>query len=247
MELTPNDIAQIEQYLSNEMSDADKARFEKRIAQDQALHNEVHAYRQLLGGFGAVKQQEFHKQVQGWEQELQTPKTPPRRLWLRWAAAAAILLLPLFWWLLQSQPNPPQLALQAYHSPILPINRLPKPQQSDFQKGIQALQQEKQKEAIHLLKSIPDYDPNYVIAQYYLGHAYFQQQQYRQAVDIFANVVDWKDDRFSKQAEWFKVLARIADEQDFKAELNKLLTDKLHPYQPQAAVLAEKLGFQIIN
>ena len=64
-----NQIEIIEQYLKGELSKAERADLEAKIAEDAALSTEVEAYRQLMEGFGAIQMSDFSKDMQEWEKE----------------------------------------------------------------------------------------------------------------------------------------------------------------------------------
>lgn len=59
-------IATIEAYLSNEMSGEERQAFEEQMANDEALQQEVSAYRQIFSGFRAMKEERFAGEVATW-------------------------------------------------------------------------------------------------------------------------------------------------------------------------------------
>lgn len=67
--MTPEhkDIAQIEAYLSGALTKEEHQAFEKRLAEDADLQEEVAAYHSLLQGFEVLQGEAFGIQMQEWE------------------------------------------------------------------------------------------------------------------------------------------------------------------------------------
>lgn len=69
MQLENKDIAQIENYLTQQMSAQDREAFEQRLEADSVLQKEVAAYRSLFAGFEGLQEESRKGDMQQWERE----------------------------------------------------------------------------------------------------------------------------------------------------------------------------------
>lgn len=90
-------LENIEQYLRGRMTETERLDFEREMAADAALREEVEAYRRVFDGFQAARSEQFADKLLQWdtdsEQAPMTAKVVSIRRYLRPLAAAAALLL----------------------------------------------------------------------------------------------------------------------------------------------------------
>lgn len=119
-------IEQIEQYLLGGGTPQARAAFEAELQQDPALRGELESYRLLIEGIERAGARQFEQQLAGWEARARAEEAFPAREsegggrirslnWMRYAAAAAVLLLLGLFWVLRPQPAASPEALFAEH------------------------------------------------------------------------------------------------------------------------------------
>ncbi|MCB9054089.1 MAG: hypothetical protein H6556_32200 [Lewinellaceae bacterium] len=67
------DIETIERYLTHQMEGSERAEFEARLQADEGYRQELEAYRPILEGMQSLRNQNFRRQVNAWEEEWQQP------------------------------------------------------------------------------------------------------------------------------------------------------------------------------
>ncbi|MEK7254977.1 MAG: hypothetical protein AAB316_09550 [Bacteroidota bacterium] len=144
MEKNYNDIAHIESWIAGKMKSAERQAFEAQLATDEALQQEVEAYRKIFSGFKAARQENFAAEVGKWTKQAKTAgaKKPMRSihpankksgkvvpmkragnvrpLWQKLAIAAGIVLVigaGAFWWM-SRQYTDEKLVASAYVAPL---------------------------------------------------------------------------------------------------------------------------------
>lgn len=90
-------LEKIEQYLRGRMTETERLDFEREMAADVPLREEVEAYRKIFDGFQAARSDQFAEKLLQWDAESDQAATPAKvvsiRHFLRPLAAAAALLL----------------------------------------------------------------------------------------------------------------------------------------------------------
>ncbi len=113
-----------------------------------------------------------------------------------------------------------------------------------FAIGFEAYKAGNYEESINFFKNIPMEDKGYREAQLHLGHCYLHNENYSAASTTFGKVVESQDIRFVEKAEWYQLLALLANKQQdatFKTLLNKMIDDKGHSYHQKAQKLNAEL------
>lgn len=240
-----SDYERIEAYLAGELPDAARAELEARLQREPALAESLDRHRaahQLLG-YSSTRQ--LKKKLQQWENGAEDSARPGKVSPLyryRWVLAAglALLLLAAAWGWVKSQYS--DAALLAHYGTAYPALALRGESTTDdpFVLGAQAYNQAQYTLAAEALAQVPSRDPRFVEAQFYLGQAYFQQQQYADALAAWQEVSRAEDPRFGQATEWYTLLAEIGAGLDEAAQfrLQRLQEDPDHPY----AELARKLA-----
>jgi hypothetical protein len=95
------------------------------------------------------------------------------------------------------------------------------------------------------LSSVATDDPQFIRVQAFRGHAQFKLARYGPAAAAFKAVSDSRIQPWAEEAEWYLLLALLADgkasDPDFRARLQKLLSDASHPYLEEAERLRKAL------
>lgn len=102
--------------------------------------------------------------------------------------------------------------------------------------------------ALAALQDFSASDPQWMRALTLRAHAQFQLKRFAQASASLATIADRKIMPWSEEADWYVLLALLADGKastaDFRARLDRLLADTGHPYFEQAVALQARLPGQ---
>jgi len=98
--------------------------------------------------------------------------------------------------------------------------------------------------AIKFYQSIPSTSERYNEAQFYAGNSLYKNAQYAEAAAQYGKVAATGDIRYKDQAEWYQVLALLANNQldATNTLLTKIATDSNHSYHQKAQKLNSSLN-----
>lgn len=255
-------------YLTGEMGEEDKIIFKTRLTVDPELARKLGELRPLAEGFKAMRHEGFENEVKGWANGLTTKKTKPaakvvplakrRNQWWRYAAAAILLALiaVAFWQLGPSLFGEQDLTAFQQQNYIAPAAAVERGSKTMLEEGVTAFEKGNYTLAVSALQSITAEDSLFVTAQYYLGHAQFKMERYREATAAFSQSLDAVENGRTYQlgdfnadnAGWTRVLAQLAQSngQD-DTVLYRLLAefldqaDRTDVYYQKALELEERL------
>ena len=109
-----------------------------------------------------------------------------------------------------------------------------------------AYKEQNYKEAIALFGQVPAQSNNYPEAMLFQGYAFFNEEDYANAVSSFSRVIESGDSRFKENAEWNRTLAYLGwkgiESEDTKETLASILTNQRHGFREQALFLNKKLN-----
>lgn len=108
-------------YVEGELDLAERAAFEAELAADPALHADLEAARQTIGGLRTLGEQLLRNELKAADAQADASSpSAPNRWW--WAAAAVLVIGALTWWLLPSPGTPQELAEEfRLNEPGLPV------------------------------------------------------------------------------------------------------------------------------
>jgi anti-sigma factor RsiW len=185
---------QILAYLQNKLNPSEKEAFENRMVSEPQLAEKVTNFQPLMEGFKSLRQDDFAAEVSEWAKELPSLESAPeakvvpisnRRFKWRSYAAAAILLavVAASIWLIGSfsDPNAAYMAFREANY-IQPGVEAIRGEEETLSQAEVYLATGKYPAAVELLQSILREDSLFVEAQYLLGHAYYQMDEYQLAI-----------------------------------------------------------------
>jgi len=111
--------------------------------------------------------------------------------------------------------------------------------------GMEAQRKEDYTTAINFYKNIPADNIRFNEAQFLLGHTYYENESYSEAINQFGKVVATGDIRYQEQAEFYQLLSYVGNDQqetDFDTLMNKILADPAHNYHQKAKDLNSGLN-----
>ena len=240
---------------------ADPEQFERDLAEDPQLRADMNATRQALDAITAGEDQALKARLRQLEVGLSTGKTvadpapstggakivslPPRKRtgWLRYVAAAAVLLLVASYFLLRPAGDAgPQLAAATftpYANLAYPLTRSttqadPRAaaytayERGDFSAAQRAFQQ------------LGTRDP---ADAFYLGQSLLGQQKYSEALPIFRGLATTADFNLAPEAQYYTALALVGLDRQAEATplLEGITADANHPLYAEATALLARL------
>ncbi len=267
-------FTQIDAYLDEELSAEERTEFESALAQDVQLQEELNTHRLEREAVLLMLQQDFKTKIKTWRAEesqeststtqAEAPKeakvvdlqkkTPAKRVSLirRLSIAASLLLLIGFGASIWNGQNYSNSALADNYYMLADTGGDKggtASVEADFQTGLTAFVNEKNyTRAIAAFEKIPTNSPQYIEAQYYLGHAFYQSKNYNEAAKKFEMVLS--NDSLPAflnrtKIEWNQILALLAAGQTdatFEQKLNKIATDGQAPFKQKAQELQTEMN-----
>ncbi len=205
-EISEAQYDRIESYLQGTMDAGDLEAFSKDMEANSALKKEIEIQRELMLAVeaGAFKESlnSIHEKVIG------AQRSSKKNVWL--IAASIALLLAVAIWIIQ-RPTPTEDLFEQYATaePGLPVTMGDTDAYNfsdamvDYKFGKHELAIEKWKEII------PTY-PDVNELKYFIGSAYFQSQNYQEAITYFTEVLQAGQEAYTDKAQWYLVLAHLA-------------------------------------
>lgn len=267
-------FTQIDAYLDEELSAEERTEFESALAQDVQLQEELNTHRLEREAVLLMLQQDFKTKIKTWRAEesqeststtqAEAPKeakvvdlqkkTPAKRVSLirRLSIAASLLLLIGFGASIWNGQNYSNSALADNYYMLADTGGDKggtASVEADFQTGLTAFVNEKNyTRAIAAFEKIPTNSPQYIEAQYYLGHAFYLSKNYNEAAKKFEMVLS--NDSLPaflnrNKIEWNQILALLAAGQTdatFEQKLNKIATDGQAPFKQKAQELQTEMN-----
>lgn len=288
--------AQIDQYLSGQLSEAESAAMQKAMLDDAELAQEVELRRLEFEVSEALIAQRIRDQLRRLRTEP-PPNSPAQSIQKerfstqKWAIAAMLVIaaIGVYWWAkrpqhtalpverpsspsadssarLQQADNTPApqpnaspaapktetarhlaIAMQHYRDPDFQTLRGATASPDDpFGAAFSSWQKQDWATVLTALREVSASDPQYIRAQAFRAHAQFKLKRYGQSTQTFAAVSDSRIMPWAEEADWYVLLALLADGQasstDFKARLQRLLADEEHPFFQEAKDLKARLG-----
>ncbi len=203
----------IDQYHAGELSPGDRQNFERELGSNDELRQAEELYRLSLSALDYGVEESLRKDLKKWEKEGNQATSGGRIITLRrsifiLSAAAAVLLLVFFARpFLMPAPSGDELFASYYEAPDAQSMRGGSVPQNALTAAKKALAEENYADAIEDFARIPEGDPLYVEAQYYLGHALVGLKNYSAAKKAFAIAADSNESKFKEKGEWNYVLA----------------------------------------
>jgi len=250
-------IERIERYAQGQMPEAERADFEAELASNAELRQ---AYDLFQWGDAAIEQsieQSLRQQLQEWAAEgtAVLSANPPRAKvvemrpnWSRWAVAASVILLAGFLLFRSAGAGYTDTALFAanYDLPPAATIRSGSATENFLEPGFKAMKTNDFQKAADVFQGVPANSTRYTEAQFYLGHAAMQLNNYDLAITAFQTAAQGNEFKFTEKAQWNLVLTYLAasrtKDQNFKSRLENIIAHPEHSYHQNAVALQQKLG-----
>lgn len=138
------------------------------------------------------------------------------------------------------------LAVSSYREPDFETLRGAEMPGDPFGAALSAWQKKDWATVLTVLGNIAPNDPQFIRAQAFCAHAQFKLKRFVQAAQTFAAVSDSRIQPWAEEADWYLLLAWLADGRSdtagFQSRLDRLVSDAGHPYFAEAGTLKKQLS-----
>ncbi len=226
----------VEAYLLGTMSAADRTSFELELGADGELQTEVQLQRENMlavemGGMrqtlGAIMAEDRERSSVTWPH------------YLKYAAAAAVLLIGALWWL--TRPSLNERLYAEYHQadPGLPVP-MSATRDPEFQDAMVAYKMGQYKEASSKWGKILAAAPGNDTLAYYIASAHLSAGDAAGAIPLFKIVGNSPSSVFRDKANWYLFLSYLHEGRF--AEMRAMRLDQDSTYGERAAGILGKIG-----
>ncbi len=242
--ISRQELDTIERYLRNEMSDADRAKFEQRMANDPELRQAVTDYGMLIEGVktAALKSRldAYHTDIEGTisHSPADSHAIPQKsRPLVKYLIAASVLLV-AGWgtWLIALQESPQEELFAAYFEPdpglITPMSSTDRYQ---FYTGMIDYKRENYEEAISKWQPLLEDNLQSDTLNYFMGVAHLAQGEHNEALPYLQSSTQIDTSVFIDKAYFYLGLAYLKND-DREAAIQALKNSR---YNRAAELLAE--------
>ncbi len=236
----------IDPYLDGELDAEEKTSFEKALANDPALEEEVRQNVLLREVVETGYQEKLRANIRQWRKEGQSAgvqtATNIRKLSIRLAAAASVLLvigLGIFTVVAPQYSN--DRIAEAFYEPESDLGLIRGSNDADIlRQAFENYEQGNYTGAIPGFQRYPDNDK----ALYGLGLSYYQLGDFDQAIASFRQLVDRDNIEYTEKAEFYLLLSHLKADRtgpEFQQLLDKMIEDGGY-YSGQAERIQRKMN-----
>lgn len=141
------------------------------------------------------------------------------------------------------------MATELYHKPEIETLRGTAPAGGDvFETAVTAFEKQDYKAVIAALQNFPGTDPKWMRALTLRAHAQYNLKRFAAASKTFSTISDSNILPWSEEADWYALLALLADGKAetaaFRTRLEKICSEHGHPHEDEAKDIKMRLGMQ---
>lgn len=238
----------MERYLLGDMDRTERVDFEKKLADDPGLAEQLRQEKMLHQIVTLEHRKKLKDRIaQVMDEEKEKQKKPLTRYFIYFSAAAAVILLaviflPRFF----SSPGAEELYAEHY-SPLenmVTTMSGSAPIATELNRAMTLYDKGDFENAIPLLKQYPDSLPDALLARLYLGVSLLETDHALQAQDVFAGIVDQNHPFYQEHALWYLALAelKLGIPDSSKVSLENLLKNSTsNKYKESAEAILREL------
>jgi tetratricopeptide (TPR) repeat protein len=242
------DIELIETYHKRKLGKKEQYEFDKRISEDPEFAQKVEDYLLIINAVTALGANEFDNKIQSWEDEIQNKnkkKIELRRLWMA-AAGIIIILLPIGYWLFSDLASitSSQTLFVTYFEPYEDVISQRSSANSDLSNAMKAYNSKNYASAIEFYTKVPQENPNYIEAIFYLSISNIALDQLEMAKSNLLQVMATDQGLYREAAQWYLTLIYLKRDNLKKVDssLQVILLVDDHIFNGEAESLREDLG-----
>ncbi|MEM6344813.1 MAG: hypothetical protein AAF927_13060 [Bacteroidota bacterium] len=224
----------IEAYLSDELSEQDRADFGAKIQADPELAQTIQNTRQNILLFQAADRHLAKEELRQFYMQQEAKTIPFRNIAFYATVAATVLFLLVYNFYPSGERQSYQEFATAYYEPY-PMTFSRSGEGAEFaQMATQAYQAGDYAGAIPLLEDWKAQNEGPDIPTFYLGHCYYQTGAFAMALNEWERITD--SSPYFEQTTWFRALAHLQMEQAEKAkEILQYIVDTGYHYKLEEA------------
>lgn len=261
MNINSKNFDQIEAYLFNQMTDAEKSAFEAKVNTDNSLAKELKLQKAEHHTMQLMLREKLRGKMSKWQSEVNTesPKevqqetkvvkmdTSRKNRFFKLSIAASILLLigvfTNLW--VDNNLSDAALAESYFNSTYTARKGGNAPNTSEvLAPGLVAMDAKNFTKAVELFSQVTDgnYQETALILK---GESYFQLKEYQNAADVFEEVIQNNATPLNvEKAEWKLLLSnlRLGETSEVESLKKEILNNQNHSFYPSVLELANKQG-----
>lgn len=226
-----NELALIESFFNDELTEAERQEFEKRCSTDQAFAETVALYVKAQYGFKQLHRNQRKAEFEKLRQTIKAPmvaKTTARY----WIAAVAIVCIALLSWLYLREPNLPELADEYVDENFMVLSTTMSSDEDTFRNAIALFNKNELTKAAAIFDSLAE--NNNPEALKYAGISYLRLENYTVAIEHFETLQ--QQSLQTNPGAFYKALTLLKRKQDndlteAKKLLEKVKNEKLEGWQ----------------
>jgi tetratricopeptide (TPR) repeat protein len=203
--ITPEELAYIERYLQQELTDEELAGFRQRLANEPVLQEKVDDVRLLLLGIAEAgmeeKLNEFHQRLPVSLAPVRSRSTVLR--YFAVAASVALLLSVSLWYFLMKSDKQTDLYAKYYQPDPGLMTVMSSTDNYDFEKAMVAYRNGEYQQAINAWKQQWNKRPDSDTLSYFLGAAYQANGKTDSAKIYLSKIAAQTESSFYKDANWY--------------------------------------------
>lgn len=234
------------QYFSNSLTPEQEAEFNALLSSDKEFKEQFNFEKDLQKVIQNKEGKALKGKLKDFEADIKKDTTPVVKLNFRkWAMAASIALLVGIGWLSYNNMGANYDSLydanfQQYPNAVFAITRSGEEDNSLERKAFVAYETNDTISAIELLKAL-NAKEDAIYVDFYLAHAYLNNNEPKKAIVFYKNVVREKGE-FVSEAKWYIALAhlKLKEEKKAKQSLKDVIADGKYK-KAEAEVLLQEL------
>lgn len=208
---TPTEISQelferIEAYLKGILPPEELERFERDLASQERLRQELELQKELLLTIEAGALREHLREIARRYPTHSNPSRKTKGLWYAAAAGIAALFGLGVWFLAQPDTKEALFAELVQYDPGLPVP-MSTTNKYHFYDAMVDYKNELPQKAIEKWSSLLQETPDNDTLNYYLGAAHFKLKQYDEALAYFRTVEALPPNTFKEKSQWYSALS----------------------------------------
>ncbi|GEM_PF-1386323 len=228
----------LDKYLMSNMSEDEKAAFEKRLREDDVLRKEYENQKKIVDFIkaGALKEKldELHLKHQ-----LKNKNHRRFYLYTTLAVAASFMVVLSFWFLYQPAVGTPyeqMIASVYYKDPGLPTLMSSDEHDKEFDLAMIEYKQGDYRSSLDRLMGLNETVPQNDTIRFYMGVNWYELGNHQRAGQVFEDLRNSGSDYVREKAQWFSALTYLQLENREEAErlFTKIAEDYSHMYNRDA-------------
>ena len=253
---TAQKMEEIDQYLSNELSDEKLASFEAELAENPDLEAELNLVGEIDKAVAETDIMDLRAKLGAISKEINREEKQKRsfaarisssRLTVATVAASLVLIMSIAGLISKNNPSSDGELYSQYYQPYETTGIFRSGDaliDSKLTKALHLFNNQEYQAAIGSFSEVLEIDPNNPVSNFYSGIAYQQTGQTQKALISYQNVIKDRDNLFIEQAQWYIGLCYLQNENRKKAyrQFTKIANSDSF-YQEKASAILRKIKY----